>query len=157
MAVITEAEAGGRNVRAFLDMIAHAEGTAGLGDDGYNVIVGGGLFSDYADHPRMLIELPKLGIKSTAAGRYQFLSRTWDVLVAQCGLRNFSPLAQDRAAVRMFRWANALDEIQAGKVSAAIVLCRKLWASLPNAGYGQREHKLEKLTAVYASNGGVVS
>lgn len=157
MAVITESEAGGRNVRAFLDMLAHAEGTAGRGDDGYNVIVGGGLFTDYEDHPRKLIDLPKLGIQSTAAGRYQFLSRTWDDLVAQCGLTNFGPLSQDRAAIRMFRWAGALGYIQAGSVADAIVLCRKLWASLPNAGYGQRELKLERLAAIYAASGGVIA
>jgi muramidase (phage lysozyme) len=156
MAVITESEAGGRNVRAFLDMIAHAEGTIGLGDDGYNVIVGGALFADYADHPRKVIEVQP-GLKSTAAGRYQFLSRTWDDLVEQCRLQNFGPLSQDRAAIRMFRWAGALDEIKAGKVSDAVALCRKLWASLPNAGYGQREVNLEKLTAVYASSGGIVA
>ena len=37
---------------------------------GYDVIVGGELFTDYSDHPRKLVTLnPKL--KSTGAGRYQ--------------------------------------------------------------------------------------
>ena len=46
---------------------------------GYDVIVGGELFTDYSDHPRKLVTLnPKL--KSTGAGRYQLLSRWWDVL-----------------------------------------------------------------------------
>ena len=41
---------------------------------GYDVIVGGELFTDYSDHPRKLVTLnPKL--KSTGAGRYQLLSR----------------------------------------------------------------------------------
>ena len=44
---------------------------------GYDVIVGGELFTDYSDHPRKLVTLnPKL--KSTGAGRYQLLSRWWD-------------------------------------------------------------------------------
>ena len=44
---------------------------------GYDVIVGGELFTDYSDHPRKLVTLnPKL--KSTSAGRYQLLSRWWD-------------------------------------------------------------------------------
>ena len=39
---------------------------------GYDVIVGGELFTDYSDHPRKLVTLnPKL--KSTGAGRYQLL------------------------------------------------------------------------------------
>ena len=37
---------------------------------GYDVIVGGELFTDYSDHPRKLVTLnPKL--KPTGAGRYQ--------------------------------------------------------------------------------------
>ena len=45
---------------------------------GYDVIVGGELFTDYSDHsPRKLVTLnPKL--KSTGAGRYQLLSRCGD-------------------------------------------------------------------------------
>ena len=43
---------------------------------GYDVIVGGELFTDYPDHPRKLVTLnPKL--KSPGAGRYQLLSRWW--------------------------------------------------------------------------------
>ena len=40
------------------------------GNHGYDVIVGGELFTDYSDHPRKLVTLnPKL--KSTGAGRYR--------------------------------------------------------------------------------------
>ena len=73
MAVISAQQAGGKNVVAFLDMIAWSEATDKPGqrtnDHGYDVLVGGGLFTGYADHPRKLVALPKLGIKSTAAGR----------------------------------------------------------------------------------------
>ena len=58
------------NRKAFLTMIATAEGTVNLGDNGYNVLVGGSLFTGYADHPRKAVYLPKYKIKSTAAGRY---------------------------------------------------------------------------------------
>lgn len=58
--------------RAFLDMLAWSEGTDKPGQNtknrGYDVIVAGSLSSDYSDHPRKLVNLPKLGIKSTAAG-----------------------------------------------------------------------------------------
>lgn len=143
---------GGPCVAAFLDMLAHAEiGPALLerSDDGYNVLVGGRLFPDYARHPRILVSLPRYGISSTAAGRYQFLARTWDDLTAQLGLKDFSPESQDRAAVRMFSWAGALEQIKAGKIAEAIERCRKLWASLPGAGYGQREVKAAELLGVY--------
>lgn len=66
---------GGANVAAFLDMLAVSEGTDIPGqrsrDRGYDVIVGGQLFDTYRDHPRVLVSLPRYGIKSSAAGRYQ--------------------------------------------------------------------------------------
>ena len=68
--------------KAFLDMLAWSEGTDNgrqkTRNHGYDVIVGGELFTDYSDHPRKLVTLnPKL--KSTGAGRYQLLSR-WGCL-----------------------------------------------------------------------------
>ena len=67
--------------KAFLDMLAWSEGTDNgrqkTRNHGYDVIVGGELFTDYSDHPRKLVTLnPKL--KSTGAGRYQLLSCWWD-------------------------------------------------------------------------------
>ena len=58
-------------------MLAWSEGTDNgrqkTRNHGYDVIVGGELFTDYSDHPRKLVTLnPKL--KSTGAGRYQLLS-----------------------------------------------------------------------------------
>ena len=57
-------------------MLAWSEGTDNgrqkTRNHGYDVIVGGELFTDYSDHPRKLVTLkPKL--KSTGAGRYQLL------------------------------------------------------------------------------------
>ena len=58
-------------------MLAWSEGTDNgrqkTRNHGYDVIVGGELFTDYSDHPLRLVTLnPKL--KSTGAGRYQLLS-----------------------------------------------------------------------------------
>ena len=66
--------------KAFLDMLAWSEGTDNgrqkTRNHGYDVIVGGELFTDYSDHPCKLVTLnPKL--KSTGAGRYQLLSCWW--------------------------------------------------------------------------------
>ena len=56
---------------------------------GYDVIVGGELFTDYPDHPRKLVTLnPKL--KSTGAGRYQLLSRWWDAYRKKPVWKDFS-------------------------------------------------------------------
>ena len=60
--------------KAFLDMLAWSEGTDNrrqTRNHGYDVIVGGELFTDYSDHPRKLVTLnPKL--KSTGADATSF-------------------------------------------------------------------------------------
>lgn len=159
---ISAAQAGGANACAFLDLIAWSEGTdngrQATKDDGYDVMVGGGLFESYADHPRRLISLPSLGIKSTAAGRYQILSRYWDHYRKQLGLiGGFTPENQDRIALQLIRECKALDDIKAGRIAEAIHKCRSRWASLPGAGYGQHEHKVSNLLAAYSKAGGFLA
>ena len=63
--------------RPFLDMIAFAEGTAGAGQNGYDITVGFGRISGWnetysGDHPKTPIFIPGIG-NTNAAGRYQFL------------------------------------------------------------------------------------
>ena len=52
--------------KAFLDMLAWSEGTDNgrqkTRNHGYDVIVGGELFTDYSDHPRKLVAKPKTQI-----------------------------------------------------------------------------------------------
>lgn len=143
------------NLAAFLDMLAHAEGTDRYGDQqGYNVLVGGGLFSSYHDHPRQSIYLPAYKIRSTAAGRYQFLIRTWDDLAKRFDLPDFSPASQDEGAKQLIRQCKALQLVYDGRIRDAIHACRRIWASLPGAGYGQREVATDELVAVYRAAGG---
>ncbi|MDO3616624.1 glycoside hydrolase family protein [Ralstonia pseudosolanacearum] len=152
------AQLGGRNVAAFLDMLSYSEGTDnGLQptrNRGYDVLVGGGLFVSYTDHPRILVDLPRLGVKSTAAGRYQHLARWYDAYRRLLRLTDFGPAAQDAIAVQQIRERGALADIQAGRLAVAIDKCRNIWASLPGAGYGQHEHKLETLRTQYLRCGG---
>lgn len=161
MARITAEEAGGHNVLAFLDMLAWSEGTDNgrqpTLDQGYDVLVGGGLFRGYADHPRRLVELPRLRIHSTAAGRYQLLSRYWDAYRKSLRLDEFTPINQDRVALQQIRERRAMPDIKAGRIAEAIAKCRNIWASLPKAGYGQYEHKLEDLVAQYLAAGGALA
>ena len=145
------------NVKAFLDTIAYSEGTAGHGDDGYNVLVGGSLFQGYADHPRKLITLNKAGLKSAAAGRYQILARTWDALKTKLKLPDFGHASQDMAATELIRECGALDDAQAGRFDEAVAKCAHIWASFPGAGYGQRENELTKLRGAFARAGGVLA
>ncbi|ENU2139281.1 glycoside hydrolase family 24 protein [Klebsiella michiganensis] len=146
--------------KAFLDMLAWSEGTDKPGqptkNHGYDVIVGGSLFSNYADHPRRLITLnPKL--KSTAAGRYQLLARWWDAYRKQLGLKDFSPASQDQVALQQIKERGAIPLIDSGNIRQAIDRCSNIWASLPGAGYGQFEHKADNLIAKFKAAGGVVA
>lgn len=147
--------------RAFLDMLAWSEGTDKPGqptkNHGYDVIVGGSLFSNYADHPRKLVSLPKLGIKSTAAGRYQLLAKWWDAYRKQLGLKDFSPASQDQVALQQIKERGALPLIDNGQIRQAIDRCSNIWASLPGAGYGQFEHKADNLIAKFKAAGGFVA
>ena len=66
--------------KAFLDMLAWSEGTDNgrqkTRNHGYDVIVGGELFTDYLITPRKLVTLnPKTQINRRR--RYQLLSRWW--------------------------------------------------------------------------------
>lgn len=136
-------------VKAFLDMIAKSEGTAGHGEDGYNILVGYGRFKSYADHPRRLIEIERLKIKSTAAGRYQILQGIYDHYAKKLGLKDFSPASQDAIAIELIRERGAIALIEAGKIPEAVNRVRRIWASLPNAGYGQNEHSIQRVLGWY--------
>ena len=74
--------------KAFLDMLAWSEGTDNgrqkTRNHGYDVIVGGELFTDTPITLANFVTLnPKL--KSTGAGRYQLLSCWWDAYRKQLG------------------------------------------------------------------------
>lgn len=108
------------------------------------------LFSGYASHPRVLVRLPRYKISSTAAGRYQFLARTWDAIVKNYGFKGrFIPEAQDLAAIKLLTECGALPLIKTGRIAEAIAKAAPIWARLPGAGYGQREHKLTALLGIY--------
>lgn len=145
------------NLAAFLDMIAVSEGTVKYGnDDGYDVIVGGTTFSSYADHPRKLVKI-RPGLSSTAAGRYQLLSRYWDHYRKQLGLNDFSPESQDAVAIQQLREQKSIQPIEAGQFEEAVRRCRNIWASLPGAGYSQHENDIDDLRLAYMAAGGTLA
>lgn len=143
------------NRQAFLDMIAWSEGTSTIkeSDDGYNVLVGGTLFTGYADHPRIKVDLGN-GLISTAAGRYQVLERYFDAYKTLLNLPDFSPASQDKIATTMIAECGALNDIDDGNIQGAIAKCASRWASLPTAKYGQHENPIEKLLFIYKDAGG---
>jgi len=150
-----------QNQQAVLDMIAFSEGTDNgrqpTRDRGYDVLVGGELFTDYSRHPNKLVRLPRLGISSTAAGRYQLLHRYYVAYTRLLKLPDFSPRSQDLIALQQISERRALDDIEAGRIEAAIAKIRNIWASLPGAGYGQHEQKMHNLIAAYVKAGGTLA
>ena len=163
MAVIKEDIAGGKNVIAFLDMIAYSElkGLIAISDRGYNVIVGSTLkkpilFSSYADHPRKVIQI-NAKLKSTAAGRYQLLSRYYDAYRKQLNLNDFSPSSQDLIAIQQIKERKAIPLIKDGKFEEAVAACSNIWASLPGNNYGQHTNDIAELKAAYIKAGGTVA
>jgi muramidase (phage lysozyme) len=144
-----------RNERAFLDMIAYAEGTNG--PNGYRTLFGGGLFDSMADHPRVYKPFTNgrgETLRSSAAGRYQFLVKTWDTLRGRLDLPDFGPASQDSAALELIRERGALNDVRAGRTSAAIAKIAPIWASMPGAGYAQPEKKITALLAQFRAAGG---
>ena len=88
--------------KAFLDMLAWSEGTDNgrqkTRNHGYDVIVGGELFTDYSDHPHRLVTCrPKTQINRR---RTLQLSRWWDAYRKQLGLKT---------SLQSGRWRVAAD------------------------------------------------
>ena len=119
---------------------------------GYDVIVGGELFTDYLITANCHAK-PK---SNQQAGRYQLLSRWWDAYRKQLGLKDFSPKSQDAVALQQIKERGALPMIDRGDIRQAIDRCSNIWASLPGAGYGQFEHKADSLIAKFKEAGGTV-
>jgi muramidase (phage lysozyme) len=156
----TPADQAQANTRAFLDTLAFSEGTAAIGDRGYNALFGGGTFDSYADHPRQRFQFHTTDGRiewTSAAGRYQFIVATWDALRLKLGLPDFSPASQDAACLELIRQRGALADVQAGNFTSAIAKCAPTWASLPGAGYLQPERKLSQLQAAYTQAGGTLN
>lgn len=128
------------NARKWLDAIAYAEGTDRnlTGDNGYNVIFGGGTFKDLSRHPDRVISGG--GYSSAAAGRYQFMPDTWKGTAAKLGLKDFGPAAQDLAAVQLMK-QRGVDPYSAPFNPQNVAKLAPEWASFPTlAGksyYGQ--------------------
>lgn len=126
------------NIRDFLSLISAAEGTT---KHGYKTGFDGdrqGHLADLTDHPRYLRPFKRKDgktQKTSAAGRYQFLTGTWDEEAKKLGLTDFSEQSQDIAAVSRLMTRGAIDDILAGRLDTAAMLpgVGAEWASMPSA------------------------
>ena len=147
------------NRDAFLDATAFSEGTPLIpdSDNGYRALVGGGTFQSYADHPRLVVFLPRLNIRSTAAGRYQLLERYFDFYAPKLDLTDFSPASQDAIALQQIKECGALPFIDAGNLTAAVNACHNIWASLPGSQDGQHTQTMAYIQRMYLNAGGTLA
>lgn len=96
---------------------------------------------------------------SNAAGAYQFISTTWKGLKDSLGLPDFSPAAQDTAAIELLRRLGALEYIKRGDPITAAMLAtsqRGGWASMPGDSAGQGGLSQAQVQQIFANAGGVV-
>ncbi|NES91905.1 MULTISPECIES: glycoside hydrolase family 104 protein [Okeania] len=139
-------------IRAFLDTIAVTEGTTG--PQGYYRQYTNDHFSGFEDHPREMkcgIDRNNEKLCSDAAGRYQFLSTSWDLYAPMVGAKNFGPTYQDRVAIELIREKDALEDIEQGRIEEAF---RKLYMVWPSFGETptEVERLMPKLIGTYNNN-----
>ena len=120
---------------------------------GYDVIVGGELFTDYPITLANLAAKPK-----TQINRRRTLPASFPLvgcLPQAAWPERSSPKSQDAVALQQIKERGALPMIDRGDIRQAIDRCSNIWASLPGAGYGQFEHKADSLIAKFkeARNG----
>jgi muramidase (phage lysozyme) len=166
----TEAE---YRVRAFLRMIRVGEGT--IGDIGYETLFTHKSFikdfdGDFSAHPNILMKGG--GLKSTAAGAYQVLNKTW-LWITSIGyavrhkISDFTPLAQDKVGILLLRSRDfgrdrfevkdsdtgdaisVLNLIVDNRMVEAIELASWEWASLPPGRHGQPIKSMKEAKELY--------
>ena len=142
--------------RAMLNTIRFAEGTwkGGL-DLGYRVMFGGGLMRSMDRHPNRVIYSSRYA--SAAAGAYQFMPFTWDLVKRSLGVRGFGPEVQDQGALFLIQRRKALNLTDTGVMTP--LLAAKLapeWASFPTlrgrSYYGQPVKRFANLKGFYNLN-----
>jgi muramidase (phage lysozyme) len=113
------------NISAMLDLIAQIEGAD------YTTIYTGAEFTGFSKHPDRV--LCARGICSSAAGRYQFLTPTWERLQRKLKLPDFSPASQDKAAIELLKECGGYAAAVRGEVEGVADRCWGTWASLKSS------------------------
>lgn len=144
------------NVQAWLATIRQCE-TGTTGPRAYTTIAGGGQLTSLASYPTIgtTIVINGKPVTTHAVGAYQFMPATWGDASSALGLTDFSPAAQDIAAVWLTKRRGALADVINGNLVAAVAKCNKEWASLPGSPYNQNPVSQATFAAYYAQNGGI--
>jgi muramidase (phage lysozyme) len=123
-------------VKSLLDMISYSEGTLGISNNGYDVLVGGRVIQGWSETTNITHlnrQWYNSSANSTAAGRYQFLYKSW-VEVNGSNVP-MTKAAQDIAAAKqVVGRLNGLDSTKFRNYANFSEGCDKLariWASIP--------------------------
>jgi len=133
--------------KAILDTIAYAEGTLGVSNNGYDVVVTFKVINGWTDDTKIVhgdgdwLQNVNSTLKSSAAGRYQFLGSTWKSLHGG----NNPPMSkanQDAAGIKLVNKrlkqnftsneSVTISELaNRSKFDIFLQKCAPEWASLP--------------------------
>jgi muramidase (phage lysozyme) len=123
------------NVQAFLKLLRYCEHRRE--DDGvYYVVYGGARFTDTKEHPHIIVYDKSDTAKKhphTPAGAYQITFATWSSAKKLGVVSDFTPAQQDKLAVWIIAYQDALDDVKAGNLEAAYAKLKGQWSSLPGA------------------------
>jgi muramidase (phage lysozyme) len=141
-------EDGDPYIRALMRTISASESNV---DDPYAVIYGGQYMEDLKRHPDRCVRIvagPNLNNCSTAAGRYQFITTTWEEMAERYHPKpngrwfwksySFEPKYQDKVVYAWLKdeeaWGVNIPELlKQGKLDQVLYLLSGTWTSL---GYG---------------------
>ena len=153
---------GDPHIRALMRTISASESNV---SNPYSVMYGGERISDLSQHPDRCITIsagPNTGDCTTAAGRFQFITTTWDLRARQYhpspygflvwSRYSFEPEYQDEV---VYRWLNDRSEwgtdlrrlLKQGKINTVLEMLSGTWTSL---GYGIEDNSMSsELPRVY--------
>jgi len=139
--------------RAILNTIRYSEGTWVNGHPiGYRMLFGGSFTPSLDRHPDRVMYSARYA--SAAAGAYQFMPFTWQMVSRSLGLSDFQPESQDQAALFLIQRRGALALVDRGELTPELAArLAPEWASFPTlAGssyYGQPVKRYDDLRRFY--------
>lgn len=151
-------EGGDPYLRSLMRTISAAESNT---EDPYRLLYGGQRVQDLSVHPDLCIPIvngPNLGDCTTAAGRYQFLTTTWESQAQYYNPQeiswyepwrqpSFEPQYQDAVVYEWLAdadtWGTDIAErLRAGEIVEVLALLSGTWTSL---GYGIEDNSMSSL------------
>ena len=135
--------------RAFLDALA-------IGESGgrYDILCGGGRFTDYSKFPQWEGFQGPDGI-SHAAGKYQFEPATWNEVATDLKLQDFSPKSQDAGAWSLANHVyqtktgrDLLRDLTGNNTAFVVPALRSTWVSLGSSFDARFNREVIMLTGV---------